>query len=458
MQMTQEKTLLQYIDFQLVENWSVQYLKWTAFSYNKDFQLVSIWDFLTRNKSSIDIQDNIEYKRVTIKINNWWVYLRDMEIWKNIGTKKQFIVSKWQFLLSKIDARNGAFWVIPEEVDGAIITWNFWTFDVDYSKINPHFLSLIVTTPEFILFAEHASNGTTNRHYLQEDAFLKVKIPLPSLADQDRIVAAYYKNITESKQALERAEKLEWEIERYLMEELGIEKLEKSKEKIDILRFIDFKKVFEWWIDKIGWLKLIQSHRFEVINLEEDSSLYHEIKRWKSPIYSQKWSWLILNQKCNRWDEIDLQYAKIVDSTWLSTVDKNILTKEWDVLINSTWEWTIGRASSVREWYEWLLYDSHLLMLRTNQLKLNSKFFVIYFNSVFWQEQVNQIKSAQATNQTELWVWNLSKIYFPLPPLEIQEKIVTHIGVMKDEIQRLRQSAEELRESAGRVFEEEIFS
>jgi restriction endonuclease S subunit len=52
----------------------------------------------------------------------------------------------------------------------------------------------------------------------------------------------------------------------------------------------------------------------------------------------------------------------------------------------------------------------------------------------------------------------LLKIFFPLPPLEIQEKIVKHIWEVKEEIKSLKKLSEELKESAKVEFEKEIFS
>ena len=124
---------------------------------------------------------------------------------KDIGTKKQYLVKKGQFLLSKIDARNGAFGVVPEEADGAIITGNFWAFDVDYNLLNPQYLVLVTQTKQFVGFAEKCSNGTTNRHYLQEDAFLQQSIPLPSLDEQKAILKAYNENLFEANQLLDEA-------------------------------------------------------------------------------------------------------------------------------------------------------------------------------------------------------------------------------------------------------------
>jgi len=183
--------LLEFSSFKSLRNWSVKTLLHEGFSFNPDFDLVRIGDFLTRNKTLIDVQDDVEYKRVTIKMNNGGVFLRDQQIGSKIGTKKQYVINEGQFLLSKIDARNGAFGVVTEEVDNAIITGNFWTFDVDTSVIDPTFLSLITANDQFIQFCANASNGTTGRHYLQEDDFLNVQIPLPSLEEQEKILKGF---------------------------------------------------------------------------------------------------------------------------------------------------------------------------------------------------------------------------------------------------------------------------
>ncbi len=44
------------------------------------------------------------------------------------------------------------------------------------------------------------------------------------------------------------------------------------------------------------------------------------------------------------------------------------------------------------------------------------------------EEEVENIKSAQSTNQTELGVANLKKIVFPFPPIKIQNRIANHIS------------------------------
>lgn len=115
--MLKSKSTYKYLDFvkfSQLYNWSVQYLNDSKIRFTTKYPLVQIKEFLTRNKTAIEIQDDVYYKRATIKVRNGGIFLRDTVIGNKIGTKNQFVISKGQFLLSKIDARNGAFGVVPD--------------------------------------------------------------------------------------------------------------------------------------------------------------------------------------------------------------------------------------------------------------------------------------------------------------------------------------------------------
>ena len=154
---------------------------------------VRIGDFLHRVKETIIIQDTEEYKRVTIKSKNQGIYLRNSALGKDIGTKKQFIISKGQFLLSKIDARFGAFGIVPENLDKAIITGNFWAYEVDKNVIDIELFNIFVSSKNFIEICSQASSGTTHRKYLDEKKFLNFEIDFPPLEEQKTIIKSYKK-------------------------------------------------------------------------------------------------------------------------------------------------------------------------------------------------------------------------------------------------------------------------
>lgn len=150
---------------------------------------ISLRDILQRNKTQIEIDDNKKYKRVTIKMHGKGICLRDEISGSKIGTKKQFTIQKGQLLLSKIDARNGAFGIVPEELDGAIITGNFWAYDIKNDKsIDENYLNYLLFSDEFKKICNLSSAGVTNRRYLDENIFLDQKIPLPPFERQKEIV------------------------------------------------------------------------------------------------------------------------------------------------------------------------------------------------------------------------------------------------------------------------------
>ena len=448
-------TLLRSTSFASLPNWSVQYLLQNIFSYNDKYNLVHIGDFLTRNKTAITLEDEQIYKRVTIKINNGGVYVRDTEKGLNIGTKKQFVVNTGQFIFSKIDARNGAFGIVPKHVDDSIVTNDFPVFDIDLTRINAQFLVLIATTPQFIQFAQSCSSGTTNRQRIDIDLFLEQKIPLPTLDDQNRLIDSYNHKISQAEQQESQAIELEHSIEEYLFEQLGIVKFKGAKRSKG-LRFLNYVDIENWSTSNRDSNRY-KSKIYKTTSIVKNSMLADFISRGKSPKYGNG-THEILNQKCNRWNELDLTFTKSVSDDWFKKIDSIFFTKEGDVLVNSTGEGTIGRSTYILKKHEGLMFDSHLLLLRVNKLELNAKFYTYLFNSVYGQSQVDDFKSAQTTKQTELGISNLKRIVFPLPPLPVQEEIANHISALKQQIKYLKEQASQNRQDAITDFEKEIFT
>jgi restriction endonuclease S subunit len=449
-----EKAFLKSTSFQLLQNWSVQYLLDSKFSYNENFKLTPIGDFLIRNKTAIDIDDNQEYKRVTIKINNGGVFLRDTEKGKNIGTKKQFVISKGQFLLSKIDARNGAFGVVPEEVDGAIITGNFWTFDVDYSKINPYFLALITTTPEFIRFSENASNGTTNRHYLQEDLFLAQRIPLPSLSEQNRIVDAYNEKIKLAEELELKALNTEESILTVFLNELGIEK-GKRKDKNFGLQTISFKEINRWALSY-----LFKEQRFSMENVKFPivplKTVITFFEGGKTPSTSRKDFWggeiswtsakdmksLFLDSAQDKITEKAIKEAKLKvypKGTMLGVFRSGILRHSFPVTLTQM-ETTINQD---------------LKAIGVNENVILKEYFLFYLKT--FQKMILERAQKFGVTVESINTDEFLEIPVVLPPIQEQKNIVDSISRMLNNMGKLKTDSFLLKESALKEFENEIF-
>jgi len=433
--------------------------KWSAhdvvFENTKNrFPLVPLSKVLKRVKEPVNIDDDTLYKRITVRLYGQGVLQRDELLGKEIGTKRQFLAHAGQLIISRIDARNGAFGIVPSELEGAIVTNDFWLFDVQNAL--PEYLMLILSSELFQKYWQTQSSGTTNRQRVDAESFLDSRIVLPDCDKQKNLVEKYITNIKDANLSDIQAEDTNIDLVNCLFTELGIVE-RKVETPTTIISFTAFSNLYQWGVDKITTSFPYEFTKYKAFSFGSKPTWVKTILRGKSPKYSANSASVILNQKCNRTDYIDLSYAKTVDTVWLEMFDKACLTRENDILINSTGEGTLGRASLVTKEYEGLAYDSHMLLLRVNQEEVDPQLIVDLINSPFGQKQVELNKSAQATKQTELGVDNTKRILFPLPDLSEQKRISAIVKEKKNRIGALHKSAEDLRRQAKREFEEAVF-
>src|SRR5712692_6590198 len=155
----------------------------------KSYPMVPLSKLLIRSEERAEIDPSKQYRQVTVRLWGKGVDLRTQVAGADVAASKQFIVRTNQFILSKIDARNGAFGLIPDSLDGAIVSSDFPIFTLNHPRILPEFLNWMSKTPGFVDLCKAASEGTTNRVRLKIDRFLATEIPLPPIEEQGRIVA-----------------------------------------------------------------------------------------------------------------------------------------------------------------------------------------------------------------------------------------------------------------------------
>ena len=148
----------------------------------------SFGDFLTRKLDKIKIDENTFYKRVTIKTKAGGCHLRDTLKGNLIKTKNQFLIKQGQFLISKIDARNGAFGIVTNDLDKAVIMADFLNYDIDKNIINDKFLIAVLKTPYYMEQLDSLSSGTTGRKRINEQKLSKLCICLPPLEIQNELI------------------------------------------------------------------------------------------------------------------------------------------------------------------------------------------------------------------------------------------------------------------------------
>lgn len=155
----------------------------------KAWPKVALGDLLRRSEESAVLDPATEYHEVTIKLWGKGVISRGKVSGADVVSVRR-VVRANQLILSKIDARNGAIGLVPAELDGAIVSNDFPSFEFrDPDLCDAAYMGWLVRSAPFVELCKAASEGTTNRVRIKEDRFLDQQIALPPLTEQQALVA-----------------------------------------------------------------------------------------------------------------------------------------------------------------------------------------------------------------------------------------------------------------------------
>lgn len=302
-------------------------------------------------------------------------------------------VSSGQFIYSRIDARNGAYAIIGPELDGFVVSKDFPVFDINESKVLPHFLRRAVLSAAFINQVKNSSFGATNRMRIKEDVFETYSIPLPELSKQNEIV-----------DIMDRVETI-------------INSRQQELQKLDDLIKARFVEMFGDPIDN--------PRSYPVHQLSEYiTSLTSGSRGWAKYCVDEGKEWFITikNVKDCHISTDNMQPVNAPDNAEA----KRTKVQEGDLLISITAD--LGRTGVVtKEIAKHGAYiNQHLSCVRINRDVLNPLFVAYYMESPAGKEQFtaknqNAVKAGLNFN-------SINSLRLMVPPLTEQNRFIDFIA------------------------------
>jgi type I restriction enzyme S subunit len=153
----------------------------------KPWPTARLGEVLRHRKEFITIDDLTTYRRPRVQLHVQGIVQRDEVPGALIKTKMQQVCRAGEFLVAEIDAKVGGFGIVPESLDGSIVSSHYFLFIVDESKLDRRFLDFFIRTPAFR--EQVAAQGSTNYAAIRPAHVLGYEIPLPPLVEQRRVVA-----------------------------------------------------------------------------------------------------------------------------------------------------------------------------------------------------------------------------------------------------------------------------
>ena len=151
---------------------------------NKNYPLVKVGDLIKQNTDVVKIINTKVEKYVTVGMHGTGARQRVIKDGKWPVAFSGYRVKSGQFIYSRIDARNGAFAILSDELDNAVVSKDFPVFDIDITRVLPQVFLSSVLEDRFVKQVQNSSFGATNRQRIKEDIFAKYTIPLAPIEVQ----------------------------------------------------------------------------------------------------------------------------------------------------------------------------------------------------------------------------------------------------------------------------------
>lgn len=236
------------VQFSQTERWNVSFFKVGSWHWEKGIvqpvsaftnPIVEPLTFAEAQQQNIPIISKITF--------NGELVLREASEYKDYKGRL-FLVRPHSVIFSKINARRGCIFYVPEGHRIFAVSGEYPVLALDRNRAIGEYVNLALRVgPARENLLGGASGMAKARTYLED--FQKVKIPLPPLDEQRRIVAAWQQAQEKAKKAQERVSELENQIFSFVGENLG----RKNKDSIRPKFFaLQWKEIDRWGVE-IAW-------------------------------------------------------------------------------------------------------------------------------------------------------------------------------------------------------------
>lgn len=132
---------------------------------------------------------NIEgLKLLTVKLHTKGIEINDRIKPKLTKRGRPYYIRRsGELLIGRQNFHNGGMGIVPKSLDGGICSNAISSFNVFEDKIDVNYLYYFLARPEYYIKSERLIGGTGQKEFSEKE-LLKLKIDLPSLEEQNKIV------------------------------------------------------------------------------------------------------------------------------------------------------------------------------------------------------------------------------------------------------------------------------
>ncbi len=368
----------------------------------EDWEERQLNDFMS--ESFIKAEEQSLDKRITVRLNLQGVIARQKNNTDILGATTHYVRLAGQFIYGKQNLHKGAFGIIPKHLDGFQSSSDLPAFDIN-NKLNKDYLIYYLSRENLYKNLEDLSIGTGSKR-IKPYLFLKIKIKLPSMEEQEKIAGC----LSSLDKVIEKGEEETKNLKEYkkgLMQKLFSRELRFKK--------ANGEEYADWEEKKLGEIFLESSKK----GFEHKEILAATQDRGVIP-------YTMLEKNIFR-DAKNLKSYKLVN-------------KNDFVISLRSFEGGIEYSS-----YEGIISPAYVIL--TSKQKINYDFFKFYFKTYsFIHYVIRDGINASLRDGKSISFKEASLFSIQLPSLEEQEKIAGCLSSLDRVIEKGEEETKNLKE------------
>ncbi len=437
--------MIEFLQYSSLANWGLTMPASNSAVEMMPHDYIPLSELLERVLEPVVIQDNVEYKRLTVKTGGAGAIVRmrsgkeERILGKDIGRKNQFRVHCGQMVVSSIDARNGAAGIVPTEADGCVVTDNFWVFDVRTDKVVPFFLQLLLARPSVMAQIETISHGSTNRQYITIDQFLNLTIALPDMLMQKKIIAQYRRQQTKMAKLEDELYSFGEQRETLVSTVLGYHG-QHEENNSQCLFVIEFRNLYKWSsCNAANSLSFVRAARMKecIGEFMTNDDLSLRVEPQKTP--GKNYRYIGMNGVEKKTgllvDKPKLVKGKDIKSASVMVPMGYVIYGKLRPYLNKFWKNDTYKAD--------VICSSEFLVFRPSD-RLDIGYFMAILGSDYLQRQI--AGKLAGTRMPRLSTTDFLDLELPEPDMTIQKKLGDEIKTLQVEVERKRKQLKRLSE------------
>lgn len=420
------------------------------------FPIVRLGDYITEESAKYSISDHSKTYGILGVNNQTGIFDAYIESGSKIKQKYKKMQVGWiaynpyRVNVGSIGIRTNAH--LHEYISPAYVVFSC------KSGLMPDFLFLLMKTNLFNKIIRENTTGSV-RQNLNFSILSSFQIPLPSLEEQHKIVTEYNAAIINADQCTRLTQDIDVQIEEYLQKTLGVESnIENSEHTIEkpdenkrysYLFFYNLKDILDRW---------------DMYNTSH--SIFDRLKKSQYPIKSIGNVFSFITRRWEKEGET-FNYIELGDvSPRDGIVGKQTLMvkkapsratqtiKTGDLIIGTTRPY-LKRFAIVTEEYNNDVCSSGFQVIEPSD-NYNINYLYEYLLTTLATEQFEYYMTGAL--YPAITSKDLRKIQIPLPPLAVQNEIVSCIATLRTKQKDLQRQAFKLRQKSQQQFEQTLFN